>query len=298
MKQFIILFSFFLSNSLYAQNENNFSFIALGDVPYNIPKDYQKFEKLIDTINTINHQFNFFLGDFKSSKTPCEDSLYYTIQNYFNQFEEPLIYTPGDNEWTDCKTHNPVERLNFIRNTFYSKTNINFPFEQQSKYTNYSIYPENIMWNYNSIQFSTIHIVGTNNNLNEKSTDNKEYSERNKANLFWLKKTFEEAIVNKSKGIVIATHADMFTPDKGASGFTEFLEVLLELSENYKKPILLINGDSHKYLIDKPLKTVDYKTVLNFTRMQVYGETDINAIQINVNFNTPQLFEFQEIITK
>jgi hypothetical protein len=71
MKQFSILFFIVLANSIFAQNKSNFSFIALGDVPYKIPNDYQKLEILIDTIDKIDHQFNFFLGDFKSSKTPC-----------------------------------------------------------------------------------------------------------------------------------------------------------------------------------------------------------------------------------
>ena len=39
-------------------------------------------------------------------------------------FADPLVYTPGDNEWTDChRTSNggytPTERLDVIRTTFF-----------------------------------------------------------------------------------------------------------------------------------------------------------------------------------
>jgi len=43
---------------------------------------------------------------------------------YFHQFEKPLIYTPGDNEWTDCNkleagSYNPQERLETARKVFF-----------------------------------------------------------------------------------------------------------------------------------------------------------------------------------
>ena len=36
----------------------------------------------------------------------------------------PLLYTPGDNEWTDCHRpaagrYNPLERLDAVRATFF-----------------------------------------------------------------------------------------------------------------------------------------------------------------------------------
>ena len=90
----------------------------------------------------------------------------------------------------------------------------------------------------------------------------------------------------------------MFTPDKGKSGFSAFLEQLAKLTEEYQKPVLLINGDSHKYLIDKPLKSLrsPNRTLLNFTRLQVYGELDPYATLIRVKLENKKIFEFDELI--
>ena len=45
------------------------------------------------------------------------------IREQFDRFEMPLLYTPGDNEWTDCHrpaagTYNPLERLDAVREAF------------------------------------------------------------------------------------------------------------------------------------------------------------------------------------
>ena len=44
------------------------------------------------------------------------------IRARLRPFEDPLVYTPGDNEWTDCHranngAYNPLERLAFVRST-------------------------------------------------------------------------------------------------------------------------------------------------------------------------------------
>ena len=62
------------------------------------------------------------------------------------------------------------------------------------------------------------------------------------ANLFWLKEVFKKAIEEKSLGLVLFTHADMFNPDKGSSGFSAFLRELQSLTAAYTKPVLLVNA--------------------------------------------------------
>ena len=46
------------------------------------------------------------------------------IRAEFDRFEMPLLYTPGDNEWTDCHRvaagmFNPLERLDVLRDVFF-----------------------------------------------------------------------------------------------------------------------------------------------------------------------------------
>ena len=289
--------------NVYAQKPKPFSFIALADLPYSIPQDYPDFEQLIAKINLQKQDFNVFLGDLKSSKTPCDDSVYLKINAYFSQFAKPLVYTPGDNEWTDCIGQSD-ERLDFVRELFFNDKAVVIgedTLESQSSFQSFETFIENKSWQHKGIQFSTFHIVGSNNNWSaDTSKSTSEYLNRDGANVAWLHHTFDQAIQHSSLGIVLLTHADMFTPDKGSSGFTHFLKELTLHVESYERPVLLINGDSHKYLIDKPLKSSKppFKTLINFSRLQLFGEVDFFASIIKVNPLNPNVFEYSSYLEK
>jgi hypothetical protein len=90
-------------------------FIALGDLPYRT-QDEGAYYSLIQEINRQRPQFSIFVGDTKSGGSPCSDAYLRKIYASFKRFDRPLIYTPGDNEWTDCHrlnagAYDPVERL-------------------------------------------------------------------------------------------------------------------------------------------------------------------------------------------
>jgi hypothetical protein len=192
----------------YCQSEQKtFSFFVLGDMPYNIPQDYTRFENVIKVLNKQDQAFNVFVGDIKSSSTPCSDEAFKIMYNYFNDFKRPLIYTPGDNEWTDCGklqagSYNTYERLSALRAMFFkdplhSLGTTTLPLISQSSVSGYSKFVENQIWQYNRISFGTVHIVGSNNN---KDLDPKEFEERSKANIFWLHELFIKAKQQNSLG--------------------------------------------------------------------------------------------------
>lgn len=109
--------------TINAKSIEAFKFVALGDMPYSISSDYIRFDRLITNINQINQSFTIFIGDIKSGSSPCSDKYNQKIKEYFNQFSSPLIYSIGDNEWTDCHRvaaggFNPLERLASIREDF------------------------------------------------------------------------------------------------------------------------------------------------------------------------------------
>jgi hypothetical protein len=82
--------------------------------------------------NRSHVAFSIFDGDLQAGGDgPCNDSLYTTSLANFNKLRQPLIWVPGDNDWTDCwgrygaaqaPYHDPIERLNFERQLF-DKTN-------------------------------------------------------------------------------------------------------------------------------------------------------------------------------
>ena len=285
-----------------------FNFIAFGDMPYTLPQDYARFENLIRTVNEQKQSFTINVGDIKSSSTLCTEESYQRMLNYFEQFNKPLIYTPGDNEWTDCNkkvagAYDPEERLRVIRIMFF-KDNKTFGKEKltltsQSANPGFAKFVENNHWDYNAVSFATFHVVGTNNNFVPIYKDgNQEFYEREAANLAWLDEVFKNAKSKSSIALVIALHADMFgaKEPKDASGFARFKKKLFELTVEFKKPVLLINGDSH-VLVDKPFYENEKleKAMDNFTRVQVHGENNMHAVKITVNPASMSVFQIEEL---
>jgi hypothetical protein len=293
----------FLCTFTIAQNKK-FEFIAFGDMPYRLPDDYVRFENLIQQINHEKPAFSVHVGDIKSGSSLCSDEYYAKIHAYFETFSQPLIYTPGDNEWTDCNrvaagSYNPLERLNALRKLFFS-SNQSFGKKKidlikQSENPSFSNYVENLSWEYGNVQFATIHIVGSSNNF-KANGDNSEYLEREKANLSWLDEVYRKAA--DKKGLVFFTQADMFSGGKIVPVFEEICDKLAELSAKYGKPVLWVNGDSHRFIVDKPLINPDkrHTTLMNFTRVQVFGDADIASVRIKVDPKSEQLFSFEELL--
>ncbi|GAB4019193.1 metallophosphoesterase [Spirosoma koreense] len=288
-----------------------FSFVAFGDMPYILPADYGRFENLIRDVNKQNQVFNVHVGDIKSSETDCTDAYYQKILGYFNQFEKPLIYTPGDNEWTDCNKHSPGkydvdERLATIRKQFFDGRNSlgksRLPLISQAKHAEFSRYVENNRWQYGNVAFATVHIVGTNNNFYpDPKGNNAEFYDRNKANLAWIDEVFDQAEASNAIAVVLFTQADMYNPAKDAKEANAFTALKVQLQRrtvNFKKPVLLVNGDSHVFLVDKPMYVKGKKDLDNFTRLQLFGEDNIHAVKVTINPATLGLFQIEPLMVQ
>src|SRR5262249_47613169 len=204
-----------------------FDVALLGDMPYGASKE-APYQRLIDDVNNYHPLFAAHIGDTKSGSTLCDDAHYVKTLAYFNNFFSALIYSVGDNEWTDCmRTNNgaydPIGRLNIIRQTYFS-TNLSLgrlavELKRQSDDPAYSAYPENAMLVRDPAVFLTVHMPGSNNNRQYKTAQgaanpfydgDKEYTARNAANLAWLRAGFKAARDNHSFGLMILTQANMF----------------------------------------------------------------------------------------
>ncbi len=289
-----------------------FTFVALGDMPYTLPADYGRFEKLIGAINQQRPAFSVHVGDIKSGSTLCTAEIYGKVLAEFQTFEQPLVYTPGDNEWTDCNRpkaggYDPEERLAVVRKMFFSDHNsfgkAKLALTSQALDPAFAAYVENNRWSTGNVAFATVHLVGSNNNFvpNDAKGQNREFYERQKADLAWLDAVFAEATAQKRLGVVLFTQADMFSPTKNAKdadGFTEILGALGRLTVAFGRPVLLVNGDSHRFIVDKPLlNPASPKQVLqNFTCLQVPGEADVQAVRVTVDPGQTALFQMQELV--
>src|SRR3977135_3965247 len=84
-----------------AQNAT-FSFGLWGDMPYAKAKDEPKIPALIADMNASDIAFSLYDGDIKDGSSKCTDDVFDRAITMFGQFKKPVVYIPGDNEWTDC----------------------------------------------------------------------------------------------------------------------------------------------------------------------------------------------------
>lgn len=291
----------------------SFTFVALGDMPYSIPGDFERYERLIDSINQAKPSFSIFIGDSKSGASPCSDEYNLVVKKYFDKFKMPLIYSIGDNEWTDCHrvlagSYDPLERLQALRSMFFSdnrsqgQSRIQLH-RQSDLIPQFSAIVENSYWIKNNFLFVNLHIPGSNNNFDRNEEAKQEYFHRNQANLAWIDYVFQVMETRKLSGIILAYQADMFYSPKQASdlssGYRDTLLSLTKHSQNSQKPVLLIHGDTHRLKIDQPLLAIDQKYVLeNVMRLQVMGADQVQAVEISVQPKSEQPFSFKPLILK
>ena len=101
-----------------------FAFALIGDVPYGASRE-TPFARLVAEINRDNDvDFAMHAGDIKAGSERCDDALVVHRFDLYQAFQRAFVYTPGDNEWTDCHRVNngqydPLERLAFLRSVFF-----------------------------------------------------------------------------------------------------------------------------------------------------------------------------------
>lgn len=277
-----------------------FTFVALGDVPYGVPNEvFPPFETLIQTINDTDPVLVVHVGDTKSGSTPCDDQMLDAQLDYMNDFEAPVLYTPGDNEWTDCHRESaggfdPLERLDYIRTNYFAeagKTLGAAPIDVESQAD--SGYPENQRMMQGDIMFVTAHIVGSNNNFEPRDmTAIEEFVARDHAAVDWMSQGFDAA--SDAAAMVLAIHGDMFETGFDAgdadwprhSGFKAFGTALKEQAAAFGKPVLLIYGDSHVFTQMRPFPA----EAPNLLSLEVPGSQDMHAVQITVDTEAAGVF--------
>src|SRR5262245_5642956 len=93
---------FFLTRGPEAPIPNppgTFSFAVLGDAPY-YPWEELQFSLVRQALDMNDLSFIIDVGDI--FWRPCTDDHYRQAFNWLNDLRHPVVYTPGDNEWTDC----------------------------------------------------------------------------------------------------------------------------------------------------------------------------------------------------
>ena len=325
-------------------NDDNFKYaIGLwGDLPYSAVQESPGIPNLIADMNSQQLEFTVHDGDLKGGNGPtanppsvnCDDALYARALGWFNSLEQPAMFTPGDNDWTDCDRpsnggFDSLERLDHERKVFFatSKSMGKRQLRQEVQSTPLCLglngptpCVENRRWTYKDVTYATLNVQGSCNNLCDTAPSPAEYAARNAADIAWLDGTFDEAIHEGSAGVLLVIQADpgldgsdvtraplrdpktLAETDANSGpldGYQSFLVELRAQAIAFRKPVVLVYGDSHYFRVDKPLQDSQGRRVENFTRVETFGDNAVNGlndvqwVKVLVDPDSRDVFAFQ-----
>lgn len=314
----------------HAAQHGAYSFGLWGDMPYQRNGDYAKLPAVIESINASDIAFSIYDGDFKDGSSECTDESFSTALTMFGSMKKPLVYVPGDNEWTDChRTNNggydSLERLAYLRRVMFptpdSLGQSTMPLEHQGKPG--EKYVENTRFRMGPVIFVGLNVPGSNNNVVMSASEcttksarkaaqcdaaNAEYLERDAANIAWLEASFARARADKAEGLVLVVQADpgfdiaeTYAEDESQqpqySGFRSFMAAVVKQTEQFGGQVLFVHGDAHAFKIDKPLYSPE-KMLPNFTRVQTFGSPHLHWVKVRVEPGTPHVFNLQPVMVR
>lgn len=306
-----------------------YSFGLWGDMPYLRNGDAAKLPAVLASINGSDIAFSIYNGDIKDGSSRCDDKVYTDALAMFNGMKQPVVYIPGDNEWTDCHRSNnggfdALERLGHLRRVLFptldslgAKT---MPLTHQGRASG-DKYIENVRFSRGPVVYAGLNMPGSNNNLVINAVDcsdksvrkaaqcdaaNAEFLERDAANIEWLQQTFAQARSQKARGVVVVVQGDpgfdqpeTATVDESLlptnSGYRSFMAELARLSAGFDGEVLFVHGDTHNFKIDKPLHAPN-QMLENFTRIETFGSPSLHWVRVTVRPDAANLFQIEPVI--
>jgi len=308
-----------------------YTLAVIGDTPYG-PAKLAEFPALTDLINgdpkvdLVAH-----LGDIKAgSSSPCTDEYIDSIRVLFDRFKDPFVYTPGDNEWTDCHVfsknnglYTPTERLQFVRQVFFPVAGQTIGGRGKRVLTEAddpanAQYVENTMWMESQVVFAALNVPGSNDDKASWGTvlpsdadsypsQGTERSTRAQANSAWLDKAFAIASESDAAGVVLLFQADLWDPTASLNGFDTLVVRIGNLAAAFGKPVLLLEGDSHIFRVDNPFSASSplhgmhpsTPVAENVTRIVVEGSAAGRTEYLRLTFdpqnNGGQLYSYERV---
>lgn len=287
-----------------------FSFAVMGDAPY-YEWEVIQFRLVLKALDANDLSWVISVGDI--FWRPCTDEMYRRTLDRFNALRHPVIYIPGDNEWTDCWEPGsggfaPQERLNRIRQIFFDNPTRSLggspmPLVSQGGREPFPEFVENARWSHEGIVFATVHIVGSENAMKafpaRTEADDAASKRRSEAASAWVRETFAEARNSHASAVVISFHGNAELEHSADApyrqAFEPFITAVEEEAESFARPVLLAHGDGHDYIVDHPLvRRTTGRTLENLTRLQVPGSPLVGWVRVVVKPGAEDPFVFEE----
>ena len=313
-----------------ASSREGFAFGVWGDMPYKKAGDNPKLPAVLQSINRADIAFSIYDGDIKDGSSKCTDDVYTDALTMFGSMVKPVVYVPGDNEWTDCHRLNnggfdTLERLSHIRRVMFptmsSLGQTQMALEHQGKAGEKFV--ENTRFTHGGVVFVGINMPGSNNNVvlseheckaksartqTQCDAANAEYLERDAANVAWLAESFALARSQNAMGVVLTVQADpgFDLPETeevdesaapGFSGYRNFMAALVRQTEQFKGQVLFVHGDTHFFKVDKPLYSPT-KLLPNLTRLQTFGSPSLHWVRVTVEPGSDNVFVIEPAVVR
>ena len=283
-------------------------FGLFGDTPYSAWERAQ-LPGLMADMAAADLAFVVHAGDFKSGADACSDALFQDRLVLFQASRVPLVYVPGDNDWTDCHrrsngAHDPLERLDRLRALFFAGDQALGPTPmallRQSAEPAFAVYRENVRWEAGGALFVTLNLPGSDNNFHGvpgQTGPVPEFVARSAANQAWLAQAFAHARDKRLAGVLIVIQAnpgfEAARAGRPQPGYDAFLAQLRQETRLFAKPVVLVHGDTHRQHIDQPLtEPASGERLANFTRVETFGWPFFGWVLGTVDARDPQVFRF------
>lgn len=293
--------------ALRAPSPGTFSFAVLGDTPYS-ERETGAYLEMLRHIDAEPVAFAIHIGDFKGgSNAPCTDEIFLRRKREFDALAHPLVFTPGDNEWVDCRRKSnggmdPLERLARLRAIFFSTPRAlgrePMPTEMQDACIapvlpdcGCAAHPENRQWTRSGVRFVTLDIPGSDSGVGFDAAGDREARCRDEANRQWLERAIAAARLEGARALVIAFQADPWYSKKPV--YEAFLAQVRDGARRLARPVLLVHGDTHIYRVDQPFTDAAGQALPGITRVETFGSPFVGWVKVTVAPDRPDPFTFE-----
>lgn len=271
-------------------------FFACGDLPYS-NTEFAGLERLLASAAQGDPAFILHVGDIKAGSQPCTPAGDRRIAQLFARQSPPVFYTPGDNEWTDCRRastgeRDPFARLLRLRQVFFADPEV-LHHQTLAPVVVDAAFPENLWFRAQGIVFALVHIVGSHNAIKLPDPQARDaFDARALANRTLLRQAAQAAQQEQAPALVVVFHVDpLFERPAPGPGLQPLYQDLATLTADYAGSILVIHGDTHRYRFDQPWKPEGAGARL--WRLEVPGSPFMAGVWVKIDPAADPIFAAQ-----
>jgi hypothetical protein len=160
----------------------------------------------------------------------------------------------------------------------------------QAQDPEHAAYVENVRFTLSRVTVATVHVVGSENDLepwsqlvggDRPALRLAEFAARQAAALDWIDAAFDEAEATGAAGVLLMMQAEPLA----SPGFQAVRDRIVTRSRAFGRPVLLVHGDEHRYEQEPA-----YAGVPNLTRLETFGDTAVDWLRLTIDPRDPDVF--------